>query len=156
MSPPVPTEKERKQAKRNSEYMEDHFSRARILLEREEHRNKLEKAENPVLFSADGSEKLFKKVEVGPISHDEQQADMRIRGRGSIVSELDTRAMKEMGWNNYMGQNRKRRRKGKQTKKDKKDKKSKQDKKDKQKQTKQAKKDKKDKKTKKAKKKSSK
>jgi len=148
MSPPVPTEKERKQAKRNSEYMEDYFSRARILLEREEHRNKLEKEENPVLFSADGSEKLFKKVEVGPISHDEQQDDMRIRGRGSIVSELDTRAMKEMGWNNYMGQNRKRRRKGKQTKKDKKDKKSKKDKKDK--------KSKKDKKTKKAKKKSSK
>jgi hypothetical protein len=147
-APPRPPSPERERTdvrshdKTDSERLHEHFKGDRISFTREARRKELESEGNPVLFSADGSEKLFKKVDVGPISHDEQQADMRIRGRGSIVSELDARSLKEMGWNNYMGQNRKRRRKGKQTKKAKKAKKDKQSKKDK--------------KTKKAKKKSSK
>jgi len=144
---PTPPEHERISVRpepRDHEKLRKYFKGDAISFAREARRKELQKEGNPVLLSTDDSEGLFKKEDVKPITSDEP-LDMPMRRRGSVVAELETRMMKEMGWNNYMGRLRKKRKKSKKVNKAKKDK-----------QTKKVKKVKKDKKSKKAKKKSSK
>jgi succinate dehydrogenase/fumarate reductase flavoprotein subunit len=155
-APPRPPSPERERTdvrspdKTASERLHEHFKGDRISFTREARRKELESEGNPVLFSADGSDELFKKVAVEPITVADQAASSLRRRHGgpipgSISDDLQSRMIKEMG---LLRNKRKRGKQTKKAKKDKKDKKTKKAKKDK--------KDKKSKKTKKAKKKSSK
>ena len=133
---PEPERKDVRPAKTNSEFMKNHFRNKAILFKRKEHMEKLKREGNPVIFSADGSENLFKKVEVKPIPRTKSKEDDSVLFSADGSEELFTRTpVKPISYgpvrgigaeiHSRKGQLRKKRKRTKKTKKDKKTKKAK-------------------------------
>ena len=122
---PEPERKDVRPAKTNSEFMKRHYQREAISFKRDEHRKKLEKEGNPVLLSADGSEKLFTRVPVGTIPYGP------VRHRGDAFASVGDEPVRGIGAeiHSRKGQLRKKRKRTKKAKKDKKPKRAKKTKK---------------------------